>query len=340
MDARDTVLVTTLREVTKGNSNSINYTTVLLPPFVGGLTKEGMLDGTKVAKTTESNEEMDEIVKTLDEEGSLHYDVADEWYADKHRTIRRRTRVWGIGQFPEGMILEREVKIQSPDNEDDEESVRIWRWFLKKPEVVNEHSRRAYELRPHLEEVKHCASQIVERLGLPDDIAEAIIFAAWCHDLGKERERWQRGSLGNDSYPDRIYAKSGWLPDGTTLRPRELFKKYRHEFGSVLDLLEERHPRHTDFMTLSSDMRELALHLIAAHHGRARPHFPMDEVLDPERNGRATTALAVETPRRFARLQRKYGRWGLAYLESLVRAADYTASASPGQFLDSMPTME
>ena len=31
-------------------------------------------------------------------------------------------------------------------------------------------------------------------------------------------------------------------------------------------------------------------------------------------------------PGRFARLQQTYGRWGLAYLESLVRAADVLAS--------------
>ena len=30
--------------------------------------------------------------------------------------------------------------------------------------------------------------------------------------------------------------------------------------------------------------------------------------------------MSLETPRRFAQLQRKYGRWGLAYLESLLRA--------------------
>jgi len=36
----------------------------------------------------------------------------------------------------------------------------------------------------------------------------------------------------------------------------------------------------------------------------------------------------------FARLQRKYGRWGLAYLESLLRAADYAASANPSATLE------
>ncbi len=41
--------------------------------------------------------------------------------------------------------------------------------------------------------------------------------------------------------------------------------------------------------------------------------------------------VAQEVPRRFARLQRRFGRWGLAYLESLLRAADALASAEPGE---------
>jgi CRISPR-associated endonuclease/helicase Cas3 len=70
----------------------------------------------------------------------------------------------------------------------------------------------------------------------------------------------------------------------------------------------------------------LVLHLIAAHHGRGRPHFEADEVFDPNHRNEDCLAVAQEVPRRFAKLQRMYGWWGLAYLESLVRAADILAS--------------
>ena len=45
-------------------------------------------------------------------------------------------------------------------------------------------------------------------------------------------------------------------------------------------------------------------------------------------------SIAVEVPIRFAKLQRRYGRWGLAYLESILRAADYAASAKPSKFVE------
>ena len=98
----------------------------------------------------------------------------------------------------------------------------------------------------------------------------------------------------------------------------------------MVDLCDENHPHHAEFIEMSPEMQDLVLHLIAAHHGRARPHFPPEEAEDDE-HIQAAVKLAIETPQRFARLQRKYGRWGLAYLESLVRAADYIASANQTQ---------
>lgn len=288
--------------------------TVMLPPEAGGLKiadgcSAGLFDGSDY----------------VSEYRNL-YDVADMWEGNKGPL---RKRVWQGEDTPSGMALEREITFENPEDED-AEPMKVWRWFVRKPEAASERSRIAYPLQPHLDEVRDCASKIVERLRLPNDLANAVIYAAWFHDLGKHRERWQR-SLGNIRYPIEVYAKSGRLPDGTVLRSRECCKDYRHEFGSLLDMLDEKHWSYAEFMTLSLDMRDLVLHLVAAHHGRARPHFPADEADDPERNGQATAALAIEIPRRFARLQRKYGRWGLAYLESLVRAADYAVSAGLGE---------
>jgi CRISPR-associated endonuclease/helicase Cas3 len=92
----------------------------------------------------------------------------------------------------------------------------------------------------------------------------------------------------------------------------------------LLDITAE-----TEFLDQPQDVQELALHLIAAHHGRGRPHFPDDESFDPQPQGANVPQIAAKVPQRFARLQRKYGRWGLAWLESLVRAADALASQYP-----------
>lgn len=336
VDMQDRVKVATLRKLTDGNRGRINHMTVLLPPLVGGLTLTGVLDAAAVQKKPEAGEaaEADETTdRTTDTNKDARHDVADEWYEDKDCTVRRRVRLWNDDSVPDRMTLEREIKFENPEDED-AEPIKVWRWFVRKPEAATERSRIAYPLQPHLDEVRDCASKIVELLRLPKDLADAVILAAWCHDLGKHRERWQR-SIGNYRYPDNVYAKSGRLPDGTALRTGEFLKDYRHEFGSMLDLLDEKHPAHAEFMKLRhDDMRDLVLHLVAAHHGRARPHFPADEAFDPERNGQEAASLACETPRRFARLQRKYGRWGLSYLESLVRAADYAASANPSGIVD------
>ena len=72
--------------------------------------------------------------------------------------------------------------------------------------------------------------------------------------------------------------------------------------------------------------RDIALHVVAAHHGRARPHFPTHERFDPELPDAVVVDIVQQVPLRFDRLQRKYGRWGLAWMESLLRAADVLGS--------------
>jgi CRISPR-associated endonuclease/helicase Cas3 len=102
------------------------------------------------------------------------------------------------------------------------------------------------------------------------------------------------------------------------MQPSEL-GHYRHELGSLHD---------GDFTGLNDSEAELALHVVAAHHGRGRPHFPVVESFDPQVQEARVAAIVREVPLRFDRLQRRYGRWGLAWLESLLRAADVLASGA------------
>ena len=80
---------------------------------------------------------------------------------------------------------------------------------------------------------------------------------------------------------------------------------------------------------------ELLLHLVGSHHGRCRPFAPVVEDLAPVDvwfNGwRANSDHRLETAGSgicecFWRLTRRYGWYGLAYLETLVRLADHRQS--------------
>jgi CRISPR-associated endonuclease/helicase Cas3 len=90
---------------------------------------------------------------------------------------------------------------------------------------------------------------------------------------------------------------------------------------------------------VNGEMRGLTLHLIASHHGRCRPFAPV--VLDSsaecvlynglsvcrqERVDNAPHRLSSGVSDRFWSLTRQYGWWGLAYLEALLRLADWRAS--------------
>jgi CRISPR-associated endonuclease/helicase Cas3 len=275
----------------KDNQEQIRYRTVLLPPIVGGL-RDGMLNA----------------------ESDMANDVADQWQDD---TGALRNRVWDHQDEPDGMKLECWVILRDSEDETSE-TARVWSWFVRPraAESASEKAAQVCELETHHDKTAEHVQRMVVKLGLPSEIAKAVVLAARFHDLGKARRVWQR-NIGNREYPNNIaWAKSGQRK-GTGEPTR-----YRHEFGSLVDVQDN-----PEFRKLDQDMRDLVLHLIAAHHGRSRPHFPAEEAFDLEPKGKDVAAMARDVPRRFARLQRRYGRWGLAYLESLVRAADYAASA-------------
>jgi CRISPR-associated endonuclease/helicase Cas3 len=178
-------------------------------------------------------------------------------------------------------------------------------------------TREKQSLAEHIEAV-HCeAERIARDLGISADnpIHQALTFAAAWHDCGKDTPTWQR-FVGGPEADGSPRGKSDKYCD-----PKRL-GGYRHEFGSLLRV-QFPDPKPNEYV------RELALHMIAVHHGFGRPHFdsPIDrDFHDP---GRIYVAHA-DCLRWFARLQRKYGWWYLTWLENLLRCADQIASAQVG----------
>ena len=157
------------------------------------------------------------------------------------------------------------------------------------------------------------ADNIARAIGLGNADRAMLVAAALRHDDGKAAPRWQRA----------FNAPTGDEPFAKTAGPVNwrLLNGYRHEFQSVLDA-QRRGPKGME--GFDGARFDLALHLIAAHHGRARPSMDIEgcDSLPP-------TAAAQEAHRialRFARLQRQWGPWGLAWWEALLRAADQRAS--------------
>jgi CRISPR-associated endonuclease/helicase Cas3 len=183
---------------------------------------------------------------------------------------------------------------------------------------------------------------------------DAMLAAAQVHDLGKLDWRFQLLLRGGDwagTADGEPLAKSADMP--TRKRKRQeieedarLPKGFRHEFLSM-QLAE-----HFGLLPADAGWRELGLHLVASHHGYGRPFAPVvpDKLVVEGRAGELclnalggeASLSAVErraiTPAyqigsgvsdRFWRLTRRYGWWGLAYLEAILRLSDWEASRTP-----------
>ena len=153
---------------------------------------------------------------------------------------------------------------------------------------------------------------ICQRLEIPRPYAQMLEIAARLHDEGKRAGNWQKAF--NAPVVGGPFAKT---PGPIN---QSLLDGYRHEFSSLSALAAD-----PEFLALPSDeVRDLALHLVAAHHGFARPLIGIQGCAD------APPSLLEERARevalRFVRLQRQWGPWSLAWWESLLRAADQQAS--------------
>ena len=200
-------------------------------------------------------------------------------------------------------------------------------------------SSRPVCLDKHGTRVARFVSGFVEALGL-DNVRDDLRLAAHLHDAGKADPRFQTMLAGGDPWnrPDGPpLAKSGrsWSPQAWIRAG--LPKRWRHEAFSVQ--MARTHPE----LAAARDPA-LVLWLIGSHHGLGRPFFdfldpaperplPCLDVADwrlPE-DGLGPQSLGfdfggADWPSLFCDLKRRYGIWGLAHLEAILRLADHRAS--------------
>jgi CRISPR-associated endonuclease/helicase Cas3 len=211
------------------------------------------------------------------------------------------------GEAPPETDLRLRYTVELATEDENEEAAR-WLYFVGSPPGRFSKSVPLL-LTDHQERVAGVALDLARRLGLGERLAHVFEWAGRWHDVGKKRDVWQRAAGNRNG--GLALAKSSCLKGG-------LLGGYRHELGSLLDAEGNLPPDFTD------EERDLAMHLIAAHHGWARPHFPQ-RTFD-KHNYRRSECAALEAARRYGRLQQRHGGWGLVYLEAILRCADAIAS--------------
>ena len=177
--------------------------------------------------------------------------------------------------------------------------------YMPAKEMPAEHAAFHQTLDEHTRRIVEATRTIASQLGLPAEVSAALMCAAWWHDKGKRAEIWQQ--YANNAHGCEPLAKSKNYGNPRSLRG------YRHELGSMAQAIDE---------GVDSD---LTLHLIATHHGWSRPHFK-ENAYEHVKSQPESWEIAVTARCRFDQLQRQYGRWTLAWLESILRCADALAS--------------
>ncbi len=215
--------------------------------------------------------------------------------------------------------------------------------FIEGDESWESPSKRPYPLREHSRDVAKLAGHFATQTGL-SGLTAVLELAGQYHDAGKADPRFQAWLHGGnrrkaDLFPHPLAKSTGPAPSRTEREQARLRAGYpkggRHEMLSVrLAELDG-----ALCQMLGTD-RDLLLHLIASHHGWCRPFAPVVDDPNPldvefcfpdgqrlktsSRTG--LECLDSGIAERFWKLTRCFGWWGLPWLESMLRLADWAAS--------------
>jgi CRISPR-associated endonuclease/helicase Cas3 len=200
-------------------------------------------------------------------------------------------------------------------------------------------------LADHLAGVADVASGFAARLGVPGDLVADLRLAGEWHDAGKADPRFQRWLHGGSEFkalvqPAPLAKGTARLASRSAMRQARERAGYpaggRHELMSLV-LMESA----DGVLTARAGDWTLVQHVVASHHGHCRPLAPW--VPDPHpvdvsfsRDGiRCGGSSAHDLARldsgvadRFWQVVRRYGWWGSAWLETLLRLADHRQSES------------
>ncbi len=270
---------------------ALSGATLILDARLGGL-KDGLLDDAEAG-----------VPRTADD--------GEPWLDEGVVGFRVRRIEASEGVLRDGNWRER-LRFASKMTEDGEtvQWLVVEKW---RHDAATEEDRSAANpqlLEEHEEWTEKRARYLAQAIGLSDQLAEVLALAARLHDEGKRAKRWQRAF---HAPVDGVYAKTEGPID------YRLLDGYRHELGSVLRVEQDGR-----IQALSDEHRDLVLHLIAAHHGFARPVIGTSGCDDKPPS--ALEEKAAEIALRFVRLMERWGPWGLAWWEALLRASDQQAS--------------
>jgi CRISPR-associated endonuclease/helicase Cas3 len=185
-------------------------------------------------------------------------------------------------------------------------------------------NRTPVTLRQHAQAVADRAAIVADRLRLKGGLVDVLRHAGLHHDDGKTDDRFQRLLRGRSTHPEPL-AKSlvRSIRQNRALRTQVgLPTGWRHEQLSVVEAWEQ-------LSALAQPHRELAARLIGTSHGYGRHGFPHTSRQLTSHPGDTAATLFDEGlwDELIERTHLRWGVWGCAYLEALLRAADGQVSA-------------